>query len=414
MKNGYLTIRLLILFSIGSSTALATPSAFWDTLSNTRVTSQSYERYNQSRTRWEAPRRSRIEPRHTRQRAYQHTTSCSVKAATRLPNHCVVKNKATRKGILSQINYLRSNMELLNSGIQPVAYRDVDHNRLLHTAKTLLDWYDGYSRHSLTEDFELHELDARTGKVKYTGYFTPFIAASHYPNNEYKYPIYAPPSGAYPDRRAIFKGVLRGKGLEIAWTNDLVSYYQAQVQGSGILSFRNGDLADLHFAGKTPAKFVSVARYMYNKGYINTPSNKAMRRWLERHPDKIKQVLAVNPRFVFFKLARHKNTRKTASGQPLIAGHTVAVDTQHIPFGSVLLAEIPMRNSKGKITGREWRLLFPQDRGGAIKGSTRLDLYTGEGIKAKQLTNEVTGIGRAYLLVKKQGRGRVKTASSRY
>jgi len=138
-----------------------------------------------------------------------------------------------------------------------------------------------------------------------------------------------------------------------------------------------------------------------------------MRRWLEDHPNQLNKMLAVNPRFVFFKMAPHKNTRKTASGQSLIAGHTVAVDTRHIPFGSILLAEIPMRNSRGKLTGREWRLLFPQDRGGAIKGSTRLDLYTGEGFKARELTREITGIGRAYLLEKKQGRGRVKTASNR-
>jgi len=72
-----------------------------------------------------------------------------------------------------------------------------------------------------------------------------------------------------------------------------------------------------------------------------------------------------------------------------------------------------MRNSRGQITGQEWRLLFPQDRGGAIRGSTRLDLYTGEGFKAKQMTREVTGIGRAYLLVEKQSSGRVKTASYR-
>ena len=415
MQNGIFNMLVFTMLSASFSSVSATSSAFWDNLSDAKVTSQSSTRYSQPRTRFEQPRKSRISTQKTARRSSTNvSSSCSVNAAARLPSRCVVKNSATRKGLISQINYLRSNAAATSaSGIRQASYRDVGRSRLLNTANTLLDWFDGYNANALADHFELHELDARKGKVKYTGYFTPFISARRYPSGDYAHPIYGAPRGNYPNRREIFKGALRGKGLEIAWTNDPVSYYQAQVQGSGVLSFPKGELVDLHFAGNSSAAFVSVASYMHNKGYIKTPSSKAMRVWLERHPDRLHQVLAVNPRFVFFKMSRHKNTRKTASGQPLIAGHTVAVDTQHIPFGSVLLAEIPMRNSKGKITGREWRLLFPQDRGGAIKGSTHLDLYTGEGLKAKQLTSKITGVGRAYLLVKKQGRGNVRTASAR-
>jgi membrane-bound lytic murein transglycosylase A len=170
---------------------------------------------------------------------------------------------------------------------------------------------------------------------------------------------------------------------------------------------------ELHFAGKTPAKFVRVSRYMQQQGYIKRPADKEVRRWLEKNPRQLNRVLSVNPRFVFFSMEQRSSTRKTASGQPLIAGHTVAVDTQHIPFGSVLLAEVPIRNSYGKVTRREWRLLFPQDRGGAIKGTKRLDLYTGKGSRAKRLTRAVTGMGRAYLLVNKSTNrgGQFRTAS---
>lgn len=396
----FLAVILLI-----SEQVMATSTAFWDSLNNQRMVVNNSPRYIKPRTRWEAPRRSRI-PRHK-----NNHSSCYVKSARYLPDYCVKKNSATRRGILSQIKYLRS-YSARKAGYRHVSY-DIGQRELLDTAKALLQWFDSYGSQSLADNFELHELDARTGKVKYTGYFTPFISARHYPSGSYRYPIYAAPSGRLPTRREVFDGVLRGKGLEIAWTNDPIGYYQAQVQGSGILSFDDGEVADLHFAAKTPREFVSVARYMYRKGYISAPSNKAMRRWLEDHPDRLEEMLSVNPRFVFFRLAKHKNTRKTASGQPLIAGHTVAVDTSHIPFGSILLAEIPIRNAKGKIMDREWRLLFPQDRGGAIKGTTRLDLYTGEGSRAKRLTNAITGIGRAYLLKRKAGRGGFKTAYRR-
>ncbi len=394
-------IILLAVILLGAYQASATPSAFWDELNDARLSIDSSPRYRQARTQWEAPRHSHIKPRN-------RSSSCRVKTAQHLPNNCIKKNRATRKGILSQIKYLKSNSSR-KTRVRYASYQ-VGQGELLNTARDLLDWFDSYNNRNLAENFELHELDARTGRVKYTGYFTPFISARRYPTDKYRYPIYRAPSGRYPTRREIFNGALRGKGLEIAWTNDPVSYYQAQVQGSGILAFPNGEVADLHFEGKTPKPFVSVASYMHHKGYIKSPSNQAMRKWLEAHPNRLKEVLSVNPRFVFFTLAKHNNTRKSASGQPLIAGHTVAVDTTHIPFGSVLLAEIPMRNSRGKITGLEWRLLFPQDRGGAIQGTTRLDLYTGEGIKAKKMTNTITGIGRAYLLKSKSGRGRFKTA----
>ncbi len=400
MKTSIIAILLIAIILLIYGQVMATPSAFWDSLNNQRMVFKSSPYYTKPRTHWEAPRHSRIST------YKKNNPLCYVKSARYLPDYCVKKNSATRQGIISQINYLRS-YSTYNKTFHYVSY-NIGQKELLDTAKALLHWFDSYGSQSLADNFELHELDTRIGKVKYTGYFTPFISARRYPSHSYRYPIYAAPSGYLPTRREVFDGILRGKGLEIAWTNDPIGYYQAQVQGSGILSFENGDVVDLHFTAKTAKEFVSVARYMYRKGYISSPSSNAMRKWLENHPERIKEVLSVNPRFIFFSLAQYKNTRKTASVQPLIAGHTVAVDTSHIPFGSILLAEIPIRNNKGKIITKEWRLLFPQDRGGAIKGTTRLDIYTGEGLQAKRLTNAVTGVGRAYLLKRKSERSRLK------
>jgi len=44
-------------------------------------------------------------------------------------------------------------------------------------------------------------------------------------------------------------------------------------------------------------------------------------------------------------------------------------------------------------------LLFPQDRGYAIKGPARMDIYTGVGERARETANSLTGYGRAYLLL---------------
>jgi membrane-bound lytic murein transglycosylase len=63
-----------------------------------------------------------------------------------------------------------------------------------------------------------------------------------------------------------------------------------------------------------------------------------------------------------------------ASGTPLIAGYSVAVDPKKIPYGSVLLA---------RIDGQP-RLLFAQDTGGAVQRNNEIDVYTGIGEHARQ------------------------------
>jgi len=414
INNGSLLIAFALMLTLLSFSANAKKSAFWDTLSANKVSAiKTYK----PRTRWAAPRRSQVKQNRPKTRskyaATSKNSSCYVKKVRQLPRRCIKKTRATRKGIVSQINYLNSSYAKKTAGLRYANYQNVGNRHLLGTARALLNWFDRGSAGALANNFELYSIDSRSSRVKYTGYFTPSLSARKYPNHEYRFPIYASPrNGHYPTRAEIFSGALRGKGLEIAWTNDPIGFYEIQVQGSGSLSFPNGQIRELHFAGKTPAKFVRISRYMQRKGYIKRPADKEVRRWLQKNPKQLKKVLAVNPRFVFFSLEKRSRTRKTASGQPLIAGHTVAVDTQHIPFGSVLLAEVPIRNSYGKITRREWRLLFPQDRGGAIKGTQHLDLYTGKGKRAKRLTRAITGMGRAYLLVNKSRRGgKFRTAS---
>ena len=103
-----------------------------------------------------------------------------------------------------------------------------------------------------------------------------------------------------------------------------------------------------------------------------------------------------NPRYVYFEPSQ--KALITASGLPIVPGVSVAVDTDFIPFGSVLLAEVPILNTKGQKLGSEWKILLPQDRGNAIKGPARMDIYTGKGEPARVVANRLTGFGQAYLL----------------
>lgn len=305
-----------------------------------------------------------------------------------------------RLGLKSAIAYLKR-----NNPKKAVARKGVNvtNQELADTANILLDWHGDYTPEAMREDFYLQRLyRGNLDKSKFTGYYTPIISAQLHPDDEYRYPIYRSPSFAKSrlSRAKIAAGALTNQGLEVAWTNDPIGLFYVHIQGSGILKLPNGKKISLKFDGSNEKSYKSIATHMKNKGLIaSNPSRNEVKKWLDNNPSKMDKVFNINPRFIYFTLNK-KNTI-TASGAPIITGHTVAVDTNYIPFGAVILAEVPIINSRGQAVGNEWRLLFPQDRGNAIVGPARMDIYTGIGETAREKANSLTGYGRAYLLLNK-------------
>ncbi|MFZ1342698.1 MltA domain-containing protein [Thiothrix eikelboomii] len=313
---------------------------------------------------------------------------------------CILKTVASQEGLLQQITYLRSRNPQRREGAH---WANLPNQVLLQTAVELMRWGHGQTPYTLQEGFNLLEIPSakHTSQAQYTGYFTPVVEVQTWPDAQYRYPIYSSPVGADSQfsRAEIDAGALQGKGLEIGWTNDLVNLYFAHIQGSAIARFTDGQEVFLDYAGTNNKQHISIGEYLQNQGYQGSLSNAKMRQWLYQHPERMTEVLHQNPRYVFFKKT---NTRpKTSIGSEVIPWHTVAVDDNFIPLGSVLLAEIPRVSRQGEIVGSDWRLLFAQDRGQAIKGPGRLDFYTGFGPAAEQATYHVTGLRKSYLMVLK-------------
>lgn len=334
--------------------------------------------------------------------SYQRATrtqSCSMQETLRDTNSCMVRTHALKEGITAQLSYLN---RLRSNPRKVVGANDARSTvgDLKYTAQRLMDWHTGRTGKSFSELFDLQPLSAsnRHASSKYTGYFTPALSVRRYPNAEYRIPIYSKPrTGKMPTHAEIARGALAGKGLEVAWTNDPVKLFFAQVQGSASVSFPDGSTGLIDYAGDNGYPFRKISAYMKKKGYLKRGlSNENIARWLHKNPHKMNEVLSHNPRFIFFNLS--KNRPKTASGANVIPGHTVAVDPAHIPLGSVLLAEVPKFNRAGKEIGSEWRLLFAQDKGSAIKGAGRFDLYTGFGKSAEESAYKLTGYRKTYLL----------------
>lgn len=313
---------------------------------------------------------------------------------------CIIKTAGSQEGLLQQVTYLRSRNPQMRAG---TGWANLPNEVLLQTALELMRWELGQIPYALLERFNLLDIPSakHAGQAQYTGYFTPVVDVQTWPDEYYRYPIYSLPLGTDCSftRAEIDAGALKGRGLEIGWTNDVVNLYFAHIQGSAIARFTNGQESFLDYAATNHKSHVSIAAYLQTQGYQGSLSNESIRQWLNQHPERINEVLHQNPRYVFFK--KTDSRPKTSIGSEVIPWHTVAVDDNFIPLGSVLLAEIPRIDHKGKVTGTDWRLLFAQDRGKAIKGPGRLDFYTGAGPQAEQATYHLTGFRKSYLVVLK-------------
>lgn len=324
---------------------------------------------------------------------------CTNRDAFSLSSHCILKSTHNHQGLQEQIRYLRRvdpHKRVAPNGA------NISNARLLKTARDLLLWEESQTSLPLQDQFSLHQVNHPSiaqDSGNYTGYFTPVLQVKSRPDAEFTIPVYAPPKSRLRlSRQQIDQGALHGRGLELVWTNDPVNLFFAQTQGSAIAQYPDGYQRYLDYAGHNGYDFEQISDYLARQGYMRASlSNANIRRWLHANPHKMYEVLHHNPRYIYFNLT--DRPPRTTTGSSVIPWHTVAVDDRYIPLGAVLLAEIPRIDHNGKQVGRDWRLLFAQDRGAAIKGPGRLDMYTGRGNQAEKLTYRITGTHRTYLLI---------------
>lgn len=279
---------------------------------------------------------------------------------------------------------------------------EIQNGQLAETARRLIQKLESGRE---LEGFSLYRIrgeDSR-GNVHFTGYYTPVVEARKQPDSVFRYPLYSAPASLgndRPDRRQIdWGGSLAGRGLELAWTSDLLTNYFLHVQGSGYLHFPDGSLAFLSFVGHNGYAYTSIGKYLVERKYVSKEaiSLNAIRQWFGHHPDSLRSVLSRNRSYTFFQFS--ETVPRGGSGTRLVAGHSIAVDTRYIPYGSVLLARVPVLNEAGRLTGHEYRILTAQDSGGAIKGPGHVDLYMGVGREAGAQAGPLHHYGGLWLIL---------------
>lgn len=294
-------------------------------------------------------------------------------------------------------------------------WQDDDHDRALAVFRETCrdipgdDWralcrlaYENPHARSYFERFFVPVLIEDGRPALFTAYFEPELIGSPVPTERFEVPLYRRPpeleGGPWFTRQEIeTRGLLKDRGLEIAWLSDPVDKFFLQVQGSGRVKLTNGQIIRLGFGGKNGHPYRSVGAEMVRRGYLaaHQVSAPIIRRWVADNPGLGMDLLHHNPSYVFFRELEDVPPEKGPLGamnRSVTAGRTIAVDPDYVPLGAPVWVEKegskPMR-----------RLMVAQDTGSAIKGAQRADIFFGTGPEAGREAGRIRDPGRMVVLL---------------
>jgi len=247
-----------------------------------------------------------------------------------------------------------------------------------------------------------------------TGYHEPLLTGSLQRERPGQVPLYRRPpdiesAGAaryrlvdgrripYPARSEIEKsGMLAGR--ELVWLDDPVEAFFLQIQGSGRVQLRDGSTLRVGFADHNghPYRAIGaelIARGALARSEVDAPAIKA---WLRANPDQARAVMHSNPRYIFFReLPAPADAGPPGSlAVPLTPMRSVATDPGFVPAGALLYLETRYPDDGRPLA----RTVLSQDRGAAIVGGVRADIFFGAGSEAERLAGLMKEPGRIWLL----------------
>jgi membrane-bound lytic murein transglycosylase A len=327
------------------------------------------------------------------------------------------------KSLKNTLNYLskRKKNEIILPGLK------VTTSRLEESISALLEILPDLDRdpYLLEKKFDWFELKPSTF---FTGYFEMDIEASLTKNGKYNYPIYGVPKDLkrtnlgrfhprwkgqvlvyriegdkiepYYTREEIEKyKAITDKAPVLAWAKNPVDVFFLQIQGSGRLILPDGTYKYIGYAGKNGRQYVSLGKYMIEKGYLTRKQAniEGIIDYLNSHPELLPDILYVNPSYVFFRML--EDGPYGAIGVKLMPMVSLATDPALIPLGGLGIYDVKIPVGK-KRQRRVKGIFISQDVGGAISGN-HVDLFCGFGKDARYIAGNLSQYGKIYLLLKK-------------
>ncbi|MFZ3156279.1 MAG: MltA domain-containing protein [Smithella sp.] len=256
----------------------------------------------------------------------------------------------------------------------------------------------------------------------FTGYYEPLLEGSLKRTDKYRYPLYRVPPDLvkkesqigrmndgkfvpYYNRREIdVERVLQGKNLELVWVSDPVELFSLHIQGSGKIKLEDGTILTVGFAQTNGRPFRSVTKFMLESGKINSSEASYRHEFLRGRSDQeIYDILSHNERYTFFRFLEKDPVGSL--GESVTPDRSIATDPDFFPEGALAFISLrkPVFDADGNIKERVnfSRFVLSQDKGSAIKGPGRVDIFCGFGIEAENMAGTLKENGELYLLLKK-------------
>ncbi len=280
------------------------------------------------------------------------------------------------------------------------------------------------------------DLYRATTEVLFTGYHEPELRGSFIRTERYRYPLYRRPTDLVrvdtsrfttqservlpfpPDMygrvangrlvpyfsRAQIDGqhMLMPQHREIVWLDDPVERFFLHIQGSGKIRLPDGAWFRVGYAASNGRPYRSIGKLLLSQGKLRPgeASAQGIRRYLRQHPAEQDQILFHNRRYIFFRVVSAGPLGSL--GVPLTPGRSIAVDPNYYPPGAVgfIRATKPRLEADGQVSWQSFsRFVALQDRGAAITGPGRADMYWGSGPQPE--AGLMAQRGELYILLKK-------------
>jgi len=253
-----------------------------------------------------------------------------------------------------------------------------------------------------------------------TGYYEPLLHGSRTKTTKYKYPIYKTPKdlitlqnkNKYPSfKKYRYKAkeqngfyvpydtreqIEQRDDLEaIVYVDNEVDLFFLHIQGSGRVELENGEIVNIGYDSQNGRKYFAIGKKLVNDGHVDKKdiSLQTIKAYFDENPEKTKEILNLNPSYIFFK--EKAKTATGALGVELIEKRNIAVDRSYIPLGMPVFVETKNPITKEPIN----KLVIAADVGGAIKGEIRIDYFFGYGKDAENLAGVMKEKGRLFLFI---------------
>lgn len=281
----------------------------------------------------------------------------------------------------------------------------------------------------LKNEFKIYRaISDDTNTVTITGYYEAEISVSKEKNDDTKYPLHLKPPdlvkvegldfdyGRYDENgnlvryystEEIRKGAIDKHNVEFAYSKHPSHIMLAQIQGSAVIRYPDGNFDRIGFDGANGWKYVSVQKILTDCGEIPPMNFRDFIKYLSSQPlEREEKLVNLNPRYIFFKFRDKNQPPYGAISKPLIPHRSIAIDPNYIPYGIVAYISskkpISDENAQNIIEFKKFsRFVSTHDTGNAIRGAGRIDIFWGNGNRAEIEASSMKANGEFYLIVPK-------------